>query len=272
MKKTLFTLFISTIAALFLSCNLVTIQDQDLADAPGANEINGVVALTVYRYSSDTKYINVYRKDVTSADDEPVIQNLGIIFPDAYSSTDKSYSFTDSLFYLGHKYQYMVRYAESEKYYYSDWSDVISTSSGFDSSVKLCYQTNNVKLRYNDTDFTLKFAGTAADPEIPDYVTDWVPALVVKSDTLTQVFTLESIIDGSFINLRGLLSSEFYDTDIIISGIIGQKAIYSNPTDDSEKKLKQLIWTALSPIEIPGYSKNILNIHSENGSSGYDFS
>lgn len=272
MKKILFTLCLSVIATFFLCCNLVTVQDQELTDAPGIYETNGTIALTVYRYSSDTKYINIYRKDVSSPDDEPILQNLGILFPEAYSNKDKSYVFADELFYTGHKYQYMVRYAVNNKYYYSDWSEIITATSGLDSSIKLTYQTNNVNFRYSDSDLTLKFVGTIVDPDIPNFATEWNPALIVKTENLTQAFTLEDTANGSFINLRGLLSSEFYDVDIIILGIIGQKEIYTTPTDGSDAVLKQIIWTAPSNIDISGYSKNILNIHSETGSSGYDFS
>lgn len=273
MKKTLYTLFIAVITTLFLSCNLVTVQDQELADPPGANVTTGGIAVTVYRYSSDTKYINVYRKDVTSSsDDEAPVINMGIIFPSAYSSSDKSYFLEDFYLYAGHKYKYMVRYAEKDKYYYSDWSDTITATAGYDTTKHLSYQTSGVKFRYSEADLTLKFLGVIANPDIEHFTEEWTPVLAVKSDTCSQVFDLDNINDGTFINLRGLLSSEFYDTEIVILGIAAQKAIYTAPTDGSEPKLKQIIWTAPSSIDIQGYSGNKLTIQSETGSGGYDFS
>lgn len=273
MKKTLYTLFLTVIATLFLGCNLVTIQDQELADPPSANPTSGGIGLSVYRYSSDTKYINIYRKDVTSSSDEeaPAI-NIGIIFPNAYSSSDKSYFLEDYWLYSGHKYKYMVRYCEPEKYYSSDWTDEITATYGYDSSAILSYQTGGVKFRFSESDLTLKILGNIANPDINNFAEEWTPVIAVKCEEATQVFNLESIANDTYINLRGLLSTTFYNTDITILGIAGQKAFYTTPTDGSDPKLKQLIWTEPSFIEIQGYSGNILYIQSESTTSGYDFS
>lgn len=275
MKRFIQTTLYILIALIALSgCKLVSVQDEELKDPPDAGATAGGITLTVYRFSSDTQYINIYRKDITSStDEEAVVEKIGIIFPSGFEDSKKSYMLEDQWVYKNHKYKYMVRYAEKGDLYYSTaWSEEVQTTAGYNESSPLKYSVGNTKFHFSDTDFTLKIAGTITPPAITDFATAWTPMLAVKCDTSTQVFKIDSTDANSTINLRGLLSSEFMNKDIEILGIIGQKEIKTSPTDGSAPATQWLIWTDISRIEISGHSGNIISITSESSKDGYDFS
>ena len=67
MKK-LVLLTLSLLSLLAISCKM-TIKDQDLFERPEISSSATGFTIIISKYSSDTKYINVYRKDVTSSSD-----------------------------------------------------------------------------------------------------------------------------------------------------------------------------------------------------------
>lgn len=280
MKKFVLTIVSILLLSIgFSGCNLVSIQDKDLADAPGVAETSGGITLTIYRYSTDTRYINIYREDVSDTANGEIV-NLGIIFPSAYGSDARSYLLEDKWIENGHKYQYMVRYAEADGLYYnSEWSSTATCSLSLqEAGIK--YDTTNSQFNYNKADYTLTIHGAPIAPALDSFtiVEDgdnsekWKPVLAVKAGSVVQVFSLESIADNTIINLRGLLSAEFLNTEIQILGILGQKEIYTKPTDGSTPVIKMILWTLVSEIPIEGYSGNLITITSESGTAGYDFS
>ena len=229
-------LFAAILGITFSSCKL-KIEDESLYDKPAVSITKDQVTFVISRVSVDTKYINIYRRD--KQNDE--VYNIGILFhPEALLEDNKNYIYVDSLVKEGHSYDYRVRYRINDEYFYSEWSnkiEVTSENNAYEESVNLTYQANGATLIYEKTDFTLKIDGNMTAPDFPEFSTEnFKPMLIFKSDKLTQAFEIASIADDTIIELRGLLPSEFLDTNISILGIVAQKIIYDDDTfeDDAD--------------------------------------
>lgn len=252
----------------FFSCNLVSIQDQELADAPAIQATTNGLTLTIYRNSTDTKYIKVYRQDLSATtDDEMLPVTIGTIFPSIFGTDSKSCLLEDNWVFKDHEYQYKVVYVEADGLSYpSEWTKATVASSGLDdSTTTLKYDTTNCEFKFNEDDYTLTLSGTPTRASImvdnAEKGIEWEPVLAVKTDSISQVFPLNSITDGTTINLRGLLSSEFLNTNITIIGIVGQLKIGTD----------LIRWTAPAEIPVKDSTNNIIEVKSESGTSGFDY-
>ena len=98
--------------------------------------------------------------------------------------------------------------------------------------------------------------------------------LIIQSETATQTFELADISDGTLFPLNTTLPSIFLDTDLTIKGIVGQKIIYDDDTKPvADRKIVSVIWTEPATITLYGVgSSGIINIPSETGSEGLDYS
>ena len=261
------------------SCKL-KIEDENLFDKPGVIITDSQVTVIIPKMSSDTKYVNVYRRDKSNND----IQNIGILFhPEALENDNKNYCYPDTLVKKSHVYDYRVRYKIDGDYFYSDWSNAItipSTSSFYDDSDVLKYQASGISIEYSSSNYTIIFTdGNATltpptNPAITNYTADFTPMLIVESGSASQVLPLLSAGEttatydfSGTIPLRGFLPQNFMDTDIQIKGILGQKKILNGSST------KAIIWTEPTEINVLGAgSDRIINVPSQTGSSGLDYS
>lgn len=276
MKKLLLSFLIILITALTVSCNWLTIQDEDTFDAPIANSM-AQITLSIRRYSSETKYITIYRRDISTAaePEQATLEKIALLFPSAYPSNEANYLFQDSYVISNHKYQYKVRYAEPDGYFYSAWSKTVQTpaGTGYANANILHYNTRNVRFQYSDSDFTMKIVGDIGLPQIQNFATEWHPVMAFETDTVNQVFELSSIANNTIISMPGLLPSEFYNTNVTVTGLIGEKIIYdrSDP-NNANPPIQMVLWTLPATFEIQGHARNLIKIKAQTGKTGYDFS
>lgn len=273
MKKFFLSAISICLVSIFIFNCKLHVQDKDTLDRPEIINTSTGVGITITRYSQDTSYINIYRRDVTSTSpDKATAINIGVLFPSSYNKSDKTYFIEDLILLKNHKYQYMVRYCEPEGYSYTDWTDTISipSSAGYDESTKLSYSSTSCKFRYNQDNSILTLVGTLTTPGISGFSSNWRPALVVSNNEKTVVFELTSASDGDQINLRKNLPPDFLDKEIKIEGIVGQRKIKTSENQTQKDKL--IFWTPILSLKIQGYGGNIIEVKSESGSTGYDYS
>lgn len=276
MKKgtSLFFISIAILGITLFSCKL-KIEDTDLYDAPLAHITESQITIVIPKMNSDTKYINIYRRDKT---DNNEIINIALLYqPLALEKDNKTFIYTDSLVLQNHSYDYMVRYYSDGEYYYSAWSEIIEVETGtysYPAGTSLKFETSGAKLIYEKSNHTLTINGTITIPGITNFATEYYPMLIIKSETATQTFLISSIADGTDIPLVGMLPQEFLDTDITIQGIVGQKLEFDDISKPvNEWQLKSVSWTEPAPITVIGAgSSKIINIPSQNGSEGFDYS
>ena len=289
MKKgtSFFYISLALLTITFFSCKL-KMEEEDLYDKPGVNVTNNQITLIIPKISTDTKYINVYRRDKQNDN----VVNIGVLYhPEALENDGKNYCYIDSLITKTHSYDYRVRYLIDGEYYYSEWSDIIYIENNYNAYAEnyvLKYKENSAHLEYERTDYTLSFSGSLLAPDFAEYSTEhYKPMLIVQNEKLTQAFEIRAITDGTVIELRSLLPADFLDTDITIKGIVAQKTIYSDDTTDElenndtnndgtpdkEKMKKVIIWTEPVELNLVGAgSAKIINIPSQTGTSGLDIS
>lgn len=276
-KGTLFSFFLITIIGFTVSSCKLKVEDANLYDKPGVNVTAKQVTLIIPRINTETKYINVYRRDKQNDD----VINIGILYhPLALENDKKNYSYIDSLVKTGHSYEYRVRYNIKGEYFLSEWSDRIEIKDDYDfydDSVEFAYQTDNAKMIFEKTDNTLTIEGTITEPTFEEFASEhYKTMLIIKSDKATQAFEISSTANNTQIPLIGLLPNSFLDTDISVEGIVGQKIIYADDDEnipENERQIKSIIWTEPAAIEIEGAgSAKKIKIASQTGSEGLDYS
>lgn len=251
-----------------LSCN-ISIQDEVLLAKPTCESNNSNIIITLARNSVDTEYINLYRQDVSNTN--ATIENIGIIFPNSFGEDSKTYIFSDSLIYQDHVYKYYARYFDGTEYLNTNWSDEITAQSGYEPTIPTSYTVGSAYVSLNETEYTITFHGDIINPSIPEYAETFFPAIILKTQNSTQIFELESIENGKTYFLKGIIPSTFYNTDIQLVGICGQKKDHID-SEDPESAIKRIIWTTPSVINIEGKDSNSFIIPSTTGINGYDYS
>ena len=288
MKKgtSFFYISLALIAVSLLSCKLKT-EEEDLLDKPGVHITKNQVTLIIPKTSNDTKYINIYRRDKQT----DVIENIGMLFHPLALTDEKNYVFIDTLIKKNQAYDYRVRYYTAGEYYYSAWSDKIfieDTYNAYDENVNLAFRTTsgeNFDILYEPTDFSLQILYTIIEPDFPEYASNnYQPMLIVKNSESTQVFEMPAITQNTKIALRSLLPADFLDTDISFVGIVGQRTIFEDDTNDilenndtnhdgkpdEEKPIKIVMWTPPTELTI-NPSAETVNIPSQSGTTGLDY-
>ena len=316
MKKKIYYEFIISVSIALVvfsiaisSCNF-KFGDPSLLTEPTVDYANSILTISIPRQSKSTQYINVYRQDVTDAKEDEYdsvdIINIGLILPENLTSGGNSFQFQDSLVKKSHKYRYRVRYCESSGYYSTEWSDPVEISSGqaYKSDDVLTYTADGLSFDYDETYFTLTLNGPVTSPSVISDFADYTPALIVKivDSQTVKVFEIssESITTQKAISLRGILTSDFFDSNIQILGIVAQKKQYANEdsdvdidslsSDDSsssstegetsseseeeedEKPIMRIIWTEPVSIPVTGHDDNILSLSAYTSTEVFDFS
>lgn len=234
------------------------------------------------------KYVNIFRREVDFTSGEPVYGetlNIGQVIPKKNQET--AFTFEDALIYKGTDYQYCVRYCMGDYYYFSNWSDIKSSGScghelsfSFEPNVGSCY------LQYNSATSSL----TLKDGEID--AIKGVPALIFsykdKETTVSRVFALpiqeedpnEKILEEeTVIDLRSLLTADFFSKEITLDGFIGEDVVKGGPDDDGDGEVdivyyEKVFWALPAAIEVRDANGTVesIKIDINNADNGHDYS
>lgn len=278
MKKVTSVFFISiaVLATTFFSCKL-KIEDENLYDKPLASVTNKQVTIVIPLMNTDTKYINVYRRD--KKNDEAV--NIGILYhPYALDNDNKNYLYVDELVKKEHSYQYRARYCIGNNYYFTEWSDTVDIKRDYEfynDNTSFAYKLNDANLIYEKTENTIHFDKTLTAPNFEKFHTEgYKPMIIIKNSKKTQAFELseDAVRNKVAVPLVGMLPADFLDTDITIEAIVGQKTEYDNDKLPKEQlQVKKIIWTEPTPVKVVGAGADkIINVKSQTGKEGLDYS
>ena len=229
MKNRFIILYFSLL--LFLSSCNFSYEPINQSSPPTVDYNNKAIVISIPKKINTAKYISIYRIDTTenSSDNENEnIQNIGILYPQFSDTVGTAFIFYDSYILINHSYKYQIRYTDSDEYIYTKWSNDIIAKDGYDSTTQMTYDTKNAYLSYDDTFYSLKISGKIIPPTIENFDEDFKPMLIIKTEEKTQVFPVQSIEEGTTLQLRGILPSSFLDRPITIVGIVPQKNTYVN--------------------------------------------
>lgn len=277
MKKYIRLSVLFLTAVFFTACN-ITVEEEYTISAPTCDIDAGTcVSISIKKSNSDTKYINLYRQDVTSESNPGDIISIGIIYPDNLPEESAVNTFKDFLVINGHDYKYYARIYDGQEYIKTKWSDTVKIpdSGCIEDTKKVKYNTANATFQMDTADYKITFTGTIDDPEIKDFNKEFKPAIIVKSSERTETFLLPTTTTetpwtlADVWSLRGILSIDFMDTEIEIVGICGQK---EEMVEDSKTEKKRIIWTEPATLKVRGIENNKLTIPSAASTKGSDYS
>ena len=255
-----------------------------------ALNVKGDSIIVSFAVDEKAKYVNIFRREADLTGDEPVygkVLNIGQVIPKKNQET--AFTFEDALIYKGANYQYCVRYCMGDYYYLSNWSDIKSNDDfGFSNESQIKPDVGSCYLQYNSATSSL----TLKDGDIN--AIKGVPALIFsykdKETTVSRVFALpiqEEIVDpaikrilkvGTPIDLRSLLTADFFSKEITLEGVIGED-VTEGGTDlnDPEKKVvyyEKVFWTLPAAIEVRDANGTVesIKIDINNADNGHDYS
>ena len=255
-----------------------------------ALNVKGDSIIVSFAVDEKAKYVNIFRREVDLTGDEPVygkVLNIGQVIPKKNQET--AFTFEDALIYKGANYQYCVRYCMGDYYYLSNWSDIKSNDDfGFDNESQIKPDVGSCYLQYNSATSSLMLVGGDID------AIKGVPALIFsykdKETTVSRVFALpiqEGIVDPAIkkilkdktvIDLRSLLTADFFSKEITLDGFIGED-VTEGGTDlnDPEKKVvyyEKVFWTLPAAIEVRDANGTVesIKIDINNADNGHDYS
>ena len=255
-----------------------------------ALNVKGDSIIVSFAVDEKAKYVNIFRREADLTGDEPVygkVLNIGQVIPKKNQET--AFTFEDALIYKGANYQYCVRYCMGDYYYLSNWSDIKSNDDfGFGNESEIKPDVGSCYLQYNSATSSLMLVGGDID------AIKGVPALIFsykdKETTVSRVFALpiqEEIVDpaikrilkvGTPIDLRSLLTADFFSKEITLDGFIGEN-VTEGGTDlnDPEKKVvyyEKVFWTLPAAIEVRDANGTVesIKIDINNADNGHDYS
>ena len=255
-----------------------------------ALNVKGDSIIVSFAVDEKAKYVNIFRREADLTGDEPVygkVLNIGQVIPKKNQET--AFTFEDALIYKGANYQYCVRYCMGDYYYLSNWSDIKSNDDfGFVNESEITPDVGSCYLQYNSATSSLMLMGDA-DDKID--VKKGVPALIFsykdKETTVSRVFALpiqEDIVNknelkvGTPIDLRSLLTADFFSKEITLDGFIGED-VTEGGTDlnDPKKKVvyyEKVFWTLPAAIEVRDANGTVesIKIDINNADNGHDYS
>ena len=272
-KLTIIPAFISLIMLTFTGCNW-NVTDSKYLTRPDIEVKGSSIIIRGAYVNSETKYINVYRQDVTDNEDAEVVR-LGVIFPSGFDKENKTFMFFDENIFSGHEYRYYVRFVEENgSKNRTEWTEKKSNTNGaVPSSGSYAYAVpTDAKYTYDPVQFTLTLPSGKDFTEptaIADF-TEYKPALVFQNDDIIQTY---EIADTTSVNLKTLLPQDYLYKDIKLLGIVGQKKEESGGT---EPALKYIFWTELAAVKVLNSAGNEITsfkLEPEYGEeNGYDYS
>jgi hypothetical protein len=249
-----------------------------------ALNVKGDSIIVSFAVDEKAKYVNIFRREADLTGDEPVygkVLNIGQVIPKKNQET--AFTFEDALIYKGANYQYCVRYCMGDYYYLSNWSDIKSNDDfGFVNESEITPDVGSCYLQYNSATSSLMLVGGDID------AIKGVPALIFsykdKETTVSRVFALpiqeekRILQEKTLIDLRSLLTADFFSKEITLDGFIGED-VTEGGTDlnDPEKKVvyyEKVFWTLPAAIEVRDANGTVesIKIDINNADNGHDYS
>ena len=253
-----------------------------------ALNVKGDSIIVSFAVDEKAKYVNIFRREADLTGDEPVygkVLNIGQVIPKKNQET--AFTFEDALIYKGANYQYCVRYCMGDYYYLSNWSDIKSNDDfGFVNESEITLDVGSCYLQYNSATSSLMLVGGDID------AIKGVPALIFsykdKETTVSRVFALpiqEDIVNknelkvGTPIDLRSLLTADFFSKEITLEGVIGEDVVKGGPDDDGDGEVdivyyEKVFWTLPAAIEVRDANGTVesIKIDINNADNGHDYS
>lgn len=253
-----------------------------------ALNVKGDSIIVSFAVDEKAKYVNIFRREADLTGDEPVygkVLNIGQVIPKKNQET--AFTFEDALIYKGANYQYCVRYCMGDYYYLSNWSDIKSNDDfGFGNESEIKPDVGSCYLQYNSATSSLMLVGGDID------AIKGVPALIFsykdKETTVSRVFALpiqEDIVNknelkvGTPIDLRSLLTADFFSKEITLEGVIGEDVVKGGPDDDGDGEVdivyyEKVFWTLPAAIEVRDANGTVesIKIDINNADNGHDYS
>ena len=264
MKRTFEILAFAFSVLFFYSCAEETPEE---LKRPDMDPVSGGIAISI-AVDNSASYVNIFRKELTTPPSPtPKIANIGMIIPSAKDFQD-AYSFVDELLVSGKKYSYCARYRHSGQYVYTGWSDWPMDESGTDKPpVTTTYS------EYDESFQVLVLKGTAISPV--SGFNSFFPAICISYPGKSRVFDIPGLALGSGIpldgkiDLRSILTLDFYDKDLTIEGVLYQR------TEKPKSSYKKIFWSGISPILVKDGGGNPLPtiklLLSETNDNQHDF-
>lgn len=250
-----------------------------------ALNVKGDSIIVSFAVDEKAKYVNIFRREVELTGDEPVygkVLNIGQVIPKKNQET--AFTFEDALIYKGANYQYCVRYCMGDYYYLSNWSDIKSNDDfGFDNESQIKPDVGSCYLQYNSATSSLMLVGGDID------AIKGVPALIFsykdKETTVSRVFALpiqeekRILEEKTLIDLRSLLTADFFSKKITLDGFIGEDVVKGGPDDDGDGEVdivyyEKVFWTLPDAIEVRDANGTVesIKIDINNADNGHDYS
>lgn len=282
MKKTgLSGILLFFIACLTLSCNL-NIKTDPRLNRPDLKESASGVIISAKYVNSKTEYINIFRLDVTGSDpDEADAQNIGIIFPAAFDKENQTYSFEDLNAVVGRKYAYAARLFAEGEYFLTNWTDKkdgFEITTGHGAAVsdsdnpldsELGFDVSGIIFEYDEDSNTITASSSPVNPTKIPNASSYETCLLVKKADKTQLFPVKF---NAPVSLTNILPTDFFDCDIFITGIIGQKTKKTSGTDPI---IQECIFTQPTAITLTNSGSSVtdnkIKIITSTAGNGLDY-
>lgn len=250
-----------------------------------ALNVKGDSIIVSFAVDEKAKYVNIFRREADLTGDEPVygkVLNIGQVIPKKNQET--AFTFEDALIYKGANYQYCVRYCMGDYYYLSNWSDIKSNDDfGFVNESEITPDVGSCYLQYNSATSSLVLVGGDID------AIKGVPALIFsykdKETTVSRVFALpiqeekRILEEKTLIDLRSLLTADFFSKEITLDGFIGEDVVKGGPDDDGDGEVdivyyEKVFWTLPAAIEVRDANGTVesIKIDINNADNGHDYS
>lgn len=274
---------------------------------PDVKDGDGNIVVSIAKMDG-AKYLNIFRAeyDESKEDSEPdfekrlsTIYNIAQVTPKNDVLT--SYVFIDNYFRKGKFYCYRMRYWDGISYKVTSWSDPISSNSS-----SITFLDDN-DLRYVIPDgayfqfdselkqLQIKFDGSEKEikdiPNFDPYIDGkgFRPALAFSygegNDEVVKIFTSQIKFNlaenAKPIDLRSLLTDDFFDKDIKLKYIVSQKNnenekyTPSGSSDEKEIYYTEYLWSLPKEISLKDIEKNeieTIKISKNTAEEGGDYS
>lgn len=253
-----------------------------------ALNVKGDSIIVSFAVDEKAKYVNIFRREVINFETSEFGKNVNVGQVIPKKNQETAFTFEDTLIYKGTDYQYCVRYCMGDYYYLSNWSDIKNSGScGHELSVSFEPNVGSCYLQYNSATSSL----TLKDGEID--AIKGIPALIFsykdKETTVSRVFALpireedpnEKILEEeTVIDLRSLLTADFFSKEITLDGFIGEDVVDGGPDEDGDGKVdnvyyEKVFWTLPAKIDVKyanGDPVESIKIDINNPDNGHDYS
>lgn len=252
-----------------------------------ALNVKGDSIIVSFAVDEKAKYVNIFRREVINFETSEFGKNVNVGQVIPKKNQETAFTFEDTLIYKGTDYQYCVRYCMGDYYYLSNWSDIKNSGScGHELSVSFEPNVGSCYLQYNSATSSL----TLKDGEID--AIKGIPALIFsykdKETTVSRVFALpireedpnEKILEEeTVIDLRSLLTADFFSKEITLDGFIGEDVVDGGPDEDGDGKVdnvyyEKVFWTLPATIEVRDANGTVesIKIDINNADNGHDYS